>query len=287
MIRLALASACLVLVGISSAEAQQITQGTPINSAGHSFYENFSFGWGFNRPPSGNFGGLQLNVMNGGGAPQPGGIAGGFAGGNGGYFGFSAMQGSRRGLSSTTPMVTTMNGQMGFIFDGSQSPFVIGSIPVVGEGVYVDYGAANTIEGRLRRGEMHIDERGRVIHGPAPAPWQQSSAARGAVAAPAPQAADDVHAPLVIGGGGEANAAPQGGNPFAGEKPLPLDELAEARATQQDSAEAELRSLLERGADAERRGRLGAARMYYEMGLRDATGPLRAEFSQRLAAIRR
>jgi len=47
-------------------------------------------------------------------------------------FGLSLAQGNKRSSATQTPMVTTMNGQPGFVFDTSQTPFVISAIPVIG-----------------------------------------------------------------------------------------------------------------------------------------------------------
>ena len=48
-------------------------------------------------------------------------------------FNFAFGQGSRRTHVSQTPSVTIMNGQQGYVSDTSQSPFVVGLIPVVGD----------------------------------------------------------------------------------------------------------------------------------------------------------
>jgi hypothetical protein len=82
------------------------------------------FGGGAAAPP---FGGAQPGAGIGGGV----GVAGG--GINGGLT-FMAGQGSRRSNVSQSGNLTLYNGYPGFLSDTSQTPFVTGLIPVVGQG---------------------------------------------------------------------------------------------------------------------------------------------------------
>jgi hypothetical protein len=145
--------ATLAGLTISGAEAQQMTIGTPFNSASDSFYERM--GVGFN-----NFqwhgGGVHRNGADNPMSPQFFFRQGSFNSAIpqfGGYdpsadatfgfnlrhkkwdadFNFAFGQGSRRSLVTQVPSVTIMNGQRGYVSDTSQSPFVIGLIPVVGD----------------------------------------------------------------------------------------------------------------------------------------------------------
>ncbi len=290
-----------------SASAQMVTQGSPFNSAGHSFYENFGVGWGLSRGPSRNFGGFQLNVLNGGAAPQFGGFQPGgglqtgmgFGLGNGtnGFFNFTAGQGSTRTLVNQTPVITTMNGMRGFVFDGAQSPFVISVIPVVGDGAFEPLGAANSLRGRYLRGEFHFGPEGEVVIGPPPPQGYSPRAAEGDIGPipeapamppprPAHEAAPDAADDLVI----RRPAATPGPvaetlDPFVADRPVALEDLTAMREQVEKQALAQAQSLFDQGQAAEARGRMGAARMYYRMALKEASGELHSEIASRLAAI--
>ena len=128
----------LALADVASAQ-YSYTQ-SPFNSASHSFYENIGVSWGlqgkgwfanFGGPGPGNpapFGGFDPNAQAN--------LGFGFRG-NGirGHFALTAGQGSDRTMTSSTPGVTVGNGGMGFFSDVQQRPFVLGVVPVVGEGV--------------------------------------------------------------------------------------------------------------------------------------------------------
>jgi len=127
------------------APAQQVTIGTPYNNLTDGFFENLGTSWGVS--------GKNFSFQQGGGpthaAPAFGGfdpsagLSGGWAtNGNGlsSFFNFNYSQGYRQNFVSQTPMVTLMNGQQAFFSDTSQSPFVIGQIPVVGGFPVMAYG---------------------------------------------------------------------------------------------------------------------------------------------------
>ncbi len=113
---------------------------TPFNSASHSFYENIGTAWGVQgRGWFANFGGGGGGVPAGFGGFDPNAQANFGAGfrGNGfsGRFLLTAGQGSDSTLTTSTPGVMVPNGGMGFFSEVQQRPFVLGVIPVVGEGV--------------------------------------------------------------------------------------------------------------------------------------------------------
>ena len=70
-----------------------------------------------------------------GGANPSAGLSTGFAilGPNASFnLHFNWGQGATQSLVGQTPSITMMNGQSGFFADASQTPFVIGFVPVVG-----------------------------------------------------------------------------------------------------------------------------------------------------------
>jgi hypothetical protein len=121
---------------VSLAQAQQVTVGTPYRSIREGFWEQNNINWSGNyRGVNFSFGGGNLATPAFGGyTPNAGlGVNFGVAGKDGrlnfsGNFG----QGYNQAFTSQTPSVTLMNGQTGFISDTSQTPFVVGVIPVVG-----------------------------------------------------------------------------------------------------------------------------------------------------------
>ena len=139
------------------AQAQQVTVGTPFNTAGSSYYEQFGVQWGlrgngwfarFGGPVAPPFGGFDPNA----------GASFGFGGRNG-FLNFSAAQGSSTTFGSQTPILTLPNGGTGFIADQSMRPFVTGIIPVVGDGPPV-VPFRSVLDERLSRlsASQHVDQ---------------------------------------------------------------------------------------------------------------------------------
>ncbi len=135
----------ILLLGLHQAPAQQVTIGTPYNNLSDGFYENFGTSWGLSGK---NFffrqGGSPTSASpQFGGFDPSSGLSGGWANNGGklnGFFNFNYSQGYRQNFTSQTPMVTMMNGQTAYFSDTSQSPFVIGQIPVVGGFPVLNYG---------------------------------------------------------------------------------------------------------------------------------------------------
>ena len=117
-------------------QAQQFTAATPFHTLHDSFFENNSINW------SGNYRGITFSYGGGAlarppfGSPDLGaGLTTNFAfvGKNGQInFNTNFSQGSNQALTTQTPSITLMNGQTGYVSDTSQTPFVVGVIPVVG-----------------------------------------------------------------------------------------------------------------------------------------------------------
>ena len=132
-----LSGIAVTLLGLSAvASAQQMTIRTPFHTASDSFFEQNSISWAGNwKGISFSYGGGALNTPPFG-SPQPNaGISANFGfASKDGYINFATSFGAGNSRSFTTqePSVTIMNGQTGFISDTSQTPFVIGVVPVVG-----------------------------------------------------------------------------------------------------------------------------------------------------------
>jgi hypothetical protein len=130
---LAIAASVTLAVGFAAREAraQYSAISSPLNTAGHSYFENIGVNWGFS--------GRNFFFNNGGGGALPpfGGhdpsadANFGFAG-RGFFFNLTAGQGSSTTMTSQTPTIVVPNGYPGFLFDGQQRPFVTGIVPVVG-----------------------------------------------------------------------------------------------------------------------------------------------------------
>ena len=126
----------ILLFAVRLGLSQQVTVGSPFNTASSGFFEQNGVSWG------GHWGGITYNVGNAGLA-QP--AFGGFNANAGLSTAFAISgrqgqanfflnfgQGSTQSLVSQTPSVTVMNGQTGYFSDTSQTPFVISYVPVVG-----------------------------------------------------------------------------------------------------------------------------------------------------------
>jgi len=324
MLALGVALVCLP----QPSAAQQATVTTPMVTTGDSFFEQIGTSWGFN---FGNNGFVRFGSPGGAAAPfgnaQPGaGMNLGFGGPNG-YFNLGAAQGSRRSIVSQAPSVTLQNGVPGFFSDTSQSPFVIGQIPVVGGAPAIPYssfvsppggfglrptmpvmGAAPS--GGNWRVQQALQQMRRSAAQPSPGdaaalgrvdqPAQRARAAlarRGDVGDPAadvgPGGAARPAGDLDLVGGPAADGVARGGGPAGDQSSAAraAPSVAEALEMRQQARRAagegnqQARLYLERGITAEQSGKAGAARVYYQMALRRAEGPLRSEIAQRLAAL--
>jgi len=309
------------------ADAQQVTIGTPFNTASDSFYENFGTSWGLR--------GKNFFFQQGGGpltaAPQFGGfdpssgLSGGWAFNGGdlaGNFNFNWSQGSRQSLVSQTPMVTLMNGQQAYFSDTSQSPFVIGQIPVVGgfptlnygypggsASVYPMYGpgpampVVNPLNHRVEQfvaqqqaeKRHEAERREQIERGAQHVGRFNPNQARPPAAAPARPPRRDPPAPggddlNLVGPGGEAGqadatAAARLAAARSSSAGRAVPSVAEARRlhqAEQKTTGGEALALFERGRAAEEGGKPNVAVIYYRMAVKQAAGPLHNEIQQRL-----
>src|SRR5215213_6640816 len=119
------------------AQAQYSVVTSPFNSTSNGFFEQIGVGFGFRTR---NFF-FEQNSMPlatppfGGFAPGAGADLGFSFGGNGstGFINIAASQGSRTSMVSQAPSITLSNGVPGAFSDTSQSPFVVGVVPVVND----------------------------------------------------------------------------------------------------------------------------------------------------------
>ncbi|MEK6238123.1 MAG: hypothetical protein N2C14_25705, partial [Planctomycetales bacterium] len=242
-------------------------------------------------------GGFQQAVPPFGGFQPGSGLTGGgaFNTGRGRLnLGFEFSQGSRRSNVSQSPSVTLMNGQTGVFMDTSQSPFVISVVPVVGQGVFSDFGASNTIAGRLLRGEIHFDREGRLHAGATPKeiPRLNPTQPR-AVFVPKNRAKEPVKS-LKIGSGNKsseptraarASGGGQGessGESTAEQASLSLSEILQRKESLQKEQQTEASKYLEQGKEAAAEGKHSVAKIYYRMALRRAQGELKQQIQSLL-----
>jgi hypothetical protein len=324
-----LAAVGLWWLAAAAAPAQQVTVTTPFHAVSDSFFEQFGTHWGFDWGGLHvTFGGPSMAVPPFGMFDPNAGIHGGFAvqgNGLGGFFNFAAGQGYRQSLVSQAPSVTLLDGYPGYISDTSQSPFVVGLIPVVG-------GFSDTfpigVAPYYTLG-YPIPPMGPAVMQPVP---QRESRVQGMLRqmAAGNQSAggQPSQSPLLAGlpGGlpsvGHDDAHPNGragaagrqaldgldfSGPAAGGAAIEIDpgmqELAAAQASsagravpsvaearrlhqlEEASRNEEATLLYERGRTADEGGKPGVAKIYYNMALRRASGGLRERILARLKAL--
>ena len=305
---------CLVFRA-AEVRSQQVTIATPHHSVSEGFFENMGTSWGMR----GNnwffsFGGspTQSAPQFGGFDPSAGANFGvGFRhGGVNGFFNANWSQGWRQSFSTWTPSITLPNGGWGVVSDTSQSPFVIGHVPVVGgfpavrqfspfppSSRYMAPGAGASGVGRdavvaaLQRARAERDGRRQIEDAAAN---HRELQPRPRPAAPLRGQDDD----LVLTGSGLPPAGP--GDPALDEasrrlaaarastagRPVPC--VAEARrlhAAEQTDEGGEALVYLERGRTAEARGKPNVAKIYYRMAARRASGQLRGQILSRIQAL--
>jgi hypothetical protein len=147
---------------------QMVTTQMPLQSNSSSFYEQSHIAWGLQTPH-------YFMNFNGGGAFPPyggyqpnAGIHTGFAVGNA-HFDLGFVQGASLGSSTVAPVLTTTNGYPGFLFDGIQRPFVTGVMPQVGGAGFFSV-PSDPLTSRMAAGEFRMENRRVVVPGVEPAP---------------------------------------------------------------------------------------------------------------------
>jgi len=228
--------------------------------------------------------------------------------GNASFF-WEASQGSRQSLVSQAPSVTLTNGYPGYFGDTSQSPFVVGLIPVVGGlsdtfpiGPWPCYttGCPPYLTAPLLQGMPQGNPRVQAM-------LRQAAVGNRALN-------DDPSDPLLAGLPGGGPAPPRGagrqaddGLDAGGGAVAQVDPAAQSLAAAQSSAAGravpsvaearrlrhleeaarsdEAQGLYERGLTAEEGGKPGVAKIYYNMALKSATGEFRDQILARLNAL--
>jgi hypothetical protein len=290
--------AILLLAGTTHAQffGPQTTMTVPSHNISDSFYErngiDFDFDIGNFKFRQGSFDAAIPTV--GGYTGDRAGATGGFAFGKGknrGRMRFAFGQGSNRTHSMQAPVLTVSNGRQGFVTNSTQIPFVTNVVPVVNNwqgpinAVPVNFGAlpgygqqpvtsvtpyygnvTSGLESRMRAAALaasreddydqlrHPRSEPVEIHKPQPDKHQQRLyEARGSSAGqPAPSVAA----------------------------------IREAQAEADAAEQSEALSFYRRGQEAEERGKLGVAKIYYRNALQTARGELRNKIEARARAIK-
>jgi hypothetical protein len=279
------AVAVIVIAATATAAPPQATIGTPFGTTSGNYFSQTGVGFGFAIPtamPNGGSGVVGLtpqgalapNIMfqQGGGANIPFGLGPATPGAQLGYsvktplgtafFSLTASQGANSGMTSQSPSITVMNGGTGFISDTSQSPFVTGIVPVVGDN------GSSVLGERLQRlanGEGTTTQAG-LPPDPQPAAGaaaERPPAGNGAAVRAAADAFDRRLAAAQDGGAGR-----------------PVASLAEIRAQQageDQAANEEYRQKIRMAEAAMADGKPGVARIYYQQVVRHASGALKQQ----------
>ncbi|MEE8452639.1 MAG: hypothetical protein V3R99_12015 [Thermoguttaceae bacterium] len=295
----------LLSVAVSDASAQQVTVSTPFQSNSDSFFERNGTNWGFNW---GNaffsFGGPNMAIPQFGGFDPSAGISSGIyyqRGNFNGYFNWAAGHGFRQSFVTQVPSVTMMNGQSAQILDQSASPFVMGFIPVVGgyptTGYMMGGGGVSPlvgnpevralIENMQTRRQRHSND---LPEPPAVAPGREAQPRPKAAQRAGPNAAqragqDDLDLVAEAPGAASPNRVDSMQSSSAGRAVPSVAEARRLHEAEQASGNDEAMVLLERGRAAEARGKHGAAKVYYQMVARRASGQLREQAEARLHSL--
>lgn len=290
-----LAAGVLATLAMGPADAQQVTLATPFHTLSDHFFENSGISW------SGNYRGIGFSFGGGALAAPP---FGGFDPNAGlrtnfGIYGkdlqinfnLSYGQGYRQSAITQTPSVTVMNGQTGIISDTSQTPFVIGVIPVVGgfpvvppQWPQVPGFVPSTIGPRIQAMlDAHAEQQ-----------------AQAAVQADAQARLGGPSGLCVVGWGGRTAKPPKAPDPGPGRGEAvqerlnaaqrstagrPALSVAEAKRLHQEemaAANGEMAALMERARALEEDGKPGAAKIYYQQIANHATGELQQQAKTRL-----
>ena len=257
---LSIVSLALIATGREPLLAQQVTNQMPFQTHGTRFFEQSNVSWSINNPH-------YFMSFNGGGAAPPfggfqpnAGLNGGFADGNT-RLNFSFAQGASSTSSTIAPVLTTTNGYPGSLFIGTTRPFVVGVTPIVGNGGFGNATAVSPLAQRIATGQLPLD-RGKII---SPVLDRQG-------VPPSPQPFD-VEQQLA-----DRQAAVQQSSAAVSTNPM---------TTTSGSREVSGADCLERGVLAEREGKPGLAKVYYQLAVTKGDGRVRLEADAKLAALKK
>jgi hypothetical protein len=279
-------AAVAMATGTSLAGSPIAQIGTPLFSGANTGFEQIGVGFGFSIPtfmPNGGSGIVGLTQQNGFapsitfqnvGQPNiPFGLGPTTPGASLGYsvkgllganvsFGITASEGSNRGMMSGSPSVTVMDGGTGFVSDTSQSPFVTGVVPVVGDG------GSSVLAERLQR---LANGEGATTQAELP---RDSTAAIGP-AAVKPTAADGAAVGTEANAFSRRLAAAQDSS--AGQPVASLAEIRAQQAAEDQAANEEYRQKIQLAEAALADGKPGVARIYYQQVVRHGSGTLKQQ----------
>ena len=254
MWRIALCCAVVVAIPVSMASGQMVVTHSPLQHNGASFYEYSHIGWSIQNPH------YFMRFNGGGGVPPFGGytpnsgLHGGFSTGHS-QFDFGFGQGATLTSSTVTPFITTTNGYPGYIFIGSQRPFVTGVAPVVGGG-FASLPPAGPPIGplalRMATGQLQTSN-GRIK----------------------PQGLDEAELPPAPA---PVRDVPQGNDAIP---PAPIPEKSTGK-----SSDLSARECLERAIIAEKDGKPGVARIYYQLAATRGDVFTKAEATRKLEGLK-
>ena len=254
MWRIALCCAVMVVVPVSMASGQMVVTHSPLQHNGASFYEYSHIGWSIQNPH------YFMRFNGGGGVPPFGGytpnsgLHGGFSTGHS-QFDFGFGQGATLTSSTVTPFITTTNGYPGYMFIGSQRPFVTGVAPVVGGG-FAGLPPAGPPIGplalRMATGQLQTSN-GRIK----------------------PQGLDEAELPPAPS---PVRDVPQGNDAIP---PAPIPEKSTGK-----SSDLSARECLERAIIAEKDGKPGVARIYYQLAATRGDVFIKAEATRKLEGLK-
>ena len=191
-----------------------------------------------------------------------------------------AAQGYRQTFTSQTPSVTLTNGVPGYISDTSQSPFVIGMIPVVGGFPTVAYPFVPMTYPGYTMGPM--------VQPVAAGNHRVQAMRRQMAEAPKRAARDDVNpaaAPAPARSNRPAQKLAAAQSSSAGRAVPSVAEARRLRKLEQAGQDNEAMVLFERGRTAEEGGKANVAKVYYKMAAGRASGKLRQQIQARLDAL--
>jgi hypothetical protein len=262
--------AWLLAVGeaVFAQHAPQATVTVPFHQTGSSYYEQFGVNFGFH---VGNF----FFEQNGGAAPPFGGFTPGAGlhtgfnvhapGGFDGHFLLTAGQGAQTSSVAQSVTTTMPSAVPASISDTSQIPFVIGAVPVVGDG-----GGISPVRERLDR----LKAGGAAAYGPRGGQaGGGNNAPRGSSAEKAPAA--DAGQPAPAAGSAAADEAPLGS----------VAQMRQLRAAADAATQREVQALIAKAKEAEGAGKLGVARIFYQQAANRAASPLREQLLARAAQM--
>lgn len=264
-----------VVADVSLLFAQQATVAVPQTNVSNSFYEFYGIHWGYRG--KGFFfdnGGFRGAVPQFGGFDPNSAAQFGF-GGNGFFFNMMAGQGSDRSNVSGTSMLTLPNGGMGSVFDTSLRPFVVGVVPVVGNGGVTVSSPLQERLHRLRQGESASFPPGSFVRAPKPPTTNADDAE------PAPQAN------VVSTSRGDVFASGSSANSTATRGDLSVAEIRRQQASEDAERDREIESLVEQARGQEELGKPGLAKLFYQQAARRATGDRQRQLAEKIRELNR